>query len=314
VKERGAAFSESDARIAEMRRPVRGTQLLVEHMGSVLRQPLLIAIEIGWRWLAGIPILLVCWRQAQQILAAYPLENSGFNSLDAQNPWVAAVQLAGVWDYYRPHLLAAARWLVPAAALLWIVVSGVGRNLILTRMEQRVPFRPLTLIGLQAAWMAFLALAFCCWFSAMQWDAAAHISVAGEPDLIGYSMWAIFLTLGFFTAWALASWVLSVAPLLALLEDCSAVSALGRSLRLGKAFSSKLAEINMVMGIVKIALLVLAMVFSAAPLPFSDELGGSALRVVWIASTVFFLVANDFFQVVRLKAFVEFWRIFRAAR
>jgi hypothetical protein len=307
------ASPESGVRIAEMRKPVRGTQLLVEHMGSVTRRPLLVAIEISWRWLAGIPILLVCWQQEQHILAAYPLEDSGFNSLDAQNPWVAAVQLVGVWDYYRPHVLAVARWLVPAAALVWIVFSGIGRNLELKRMERRVPFRPLTLIGLQAAWLAFLALAFWCWFAAMQWDAATHISVTGEPDLVGYSMWAIFLTLGFFTAWALASWVLSVAPLLALLEGCSAVSALGRSLRLGKAFSSKLAEINLVMGIVKIALLVLAMVFSAAPLPFSDELGGSALRVVWIASSIFFLVANDFFQVVRLKAFVEFWRIFRAA-
>jgi hypothetical protein len=34
------------------------------------------------------------------------------------------------------------------------------------------------------------------------------------------------------------------------------------------------------MGIVKLALIVLAMVFLAAPLPFSDELGGDALHFV----------------------------------
>jgi hypothetical protein len=85
-------------------------------------------------------------------------------------------------------------------------------------------------------------------------------------------------------------------------------------LRLGGAFSSKLAEINLVLGIVKLALLVVAMVFSAAPLPFSDELGPGALHFVAATSCVFFLVANDFFQVVRLKAFVEFWRIFRNER
>jgi hypothetical protein len=54
-----------------------------------------------------------------------------------------------------------------------------------------------------------------------------------------------------------------------------------------------------------------AMVFSAAPLPFSDELGPGAMHMVAAASAIFFLVANDFFQVVRLKAFVEFWKIFR---
>ncbi len=70
-------------------------------------------------------------------------------------------------------------------------------------------------------------------------------------------------------------------------------------------------EIDLVMGIVKLALIVLAMVFSAAPLPFSDQLGGDALHVVWAGAAVFYLVANDYFQVVRLKSFVEFWRTFR---
>jgi len=98
---------------------------------------------------------------------------------------------------------------------------------------------------------------------------------------------------------------------LALLENRSALSALCQSFRLGKAFSGKLAEINLVLGIVKLALFVVAMVFSAAPLPFSDELGPGALHCVWAASAVFFLVADDFFQVVRLKAFLEFWRFYR---
>jgi hypothetical protein len=42
-------------------------------------------------------------------------------------------------------------------------------------------------------------------------------------------------------------------------------------------------------------------------------LGGDALHVVWAASTLFYLVANDLFQVVRLKGFLEFWRTYRAS-
>jgi len=56
-------------------------------------------------------------------------------------------------------------------------------------------------------------------------------------------------------------------------EERSALSSIRESLRLGKALTGKLVEINLVMGIVKLALIVLAMVLSAAPLPFSDELG-----------------------------------------
>ncbi|HUB53392.1 MAG TPA: hypothetical protein VL986_14650, partial [Terracidiphilus sp.] len=92
----------------------------------------------------------------------------------------------------------------------------------------------------------------------------------------------------------------------------SALSSFGQTFRLGRPFTSKLVEINLVMGIAKIALAVVAMVFSAAPLPFSDELGSDAMHTVVAASLVFFLVANDYFQVVRIKAFVEFWKIFRS--
>ena len=295
--------------------PVRGTQLLVEHMSDVFRRPSLIAIEVLWRWLFGIPFLFICWKQAQQILAAFPLESSGFDSLDSQNPWVAAVQLTHVISYYQPHVLAVMRWLLPAAGLAWAVVSGLGRNLLLRCLTSNriahLPFRPVAMIFLQGAWLALLALTLWGWFGSMEWVAATHISGAGEPDLVGYFIWAIFLSLAFFTAFALASWPLSVAPVLVLFEKLSAISALRQSLKLGKPFSSKLAEINLVLGIVKLALIVLAMVFSAAPLPFSDELGAGAVHDAMAVAIVWYLLANDFFQVVRLVAFVEFWKVFR---
>lgn len=291
--------------------PVRGTQLLVEHMSGVFGRPSLVAIEIAWRWFFGIPFLLVCWQQGQKILAAFPLESSGASSLDLQNPWVAAVQLSNIAAFYEPHVFSVLRWLLPIAAMAWVIVSGLGRNLLLMRMDSRVTFRPVTMIALQATWLALFGLTLWGWISSMQWAAATHITASAEPDLVGYFIWTIFLGLGFFTVFALSSWVLTIAPILALLEKRSALSGFGEALRLGRGFSSKLAEINLVLGIVKLALLVVAMVFSAAPLPFSDELGPGAMHLVAAASALFFLVANDFFQVVRLKAFVEFWRIFR---
>ncbi len=291
--------------------PLRGTQSLVGFMAWAFRRPSITGLEVAWRWLFGIPLLLVCWRQAQQIIAAFPVESSGFNSIDPQNPWVAIVQLASVVAYYRPPVLAVLRWLVPAAAIVWVVISGVGRNLVLIRIDPRLRFRPLPMIFLQAAWLALLALTFGLWFRSMQWVAVTHISANGDSDLIGYAAWAIFISLAFFTTWALTSWALSIAPLLMLLEDRSAISALAQSPRLGKPFTSKLAEINLVMGIVKLMLIVLAMVFSAAPLPFADELGNDALHFAFLASTIFYFVASDFFHVVRLKGFIEFWRMFR---
>jgi hypothetical protein len=56
------------------------------------------------------------------------------------------------------------------------------------------------------------------------------------------------------------------------------------------------------------------MVLSAAPLPFSDQLGPDAMHGIYAVATIFYLVASDYFQVVRLKGFVEFWKMFRGAR
>jgi len=297
--------------------PVRGTQLLVSHMGEVLKRPSLIAIEVGWRWIVGVPFLLVLQHEANKILAAYPLSASGFDTLDAMNPWVAAVQFAGIWSYYQAPVAALLHWLLPAYAVAWIIASALGRNLILRLLApssdaaKRLPFRPFSMIALQAAWTALLALTLWGWYRAIQWTADTHITVNAEPDLIGYAVWAIFLTLGIFTAWALLSWVFSIAPLLMLLERRSALSALGQSFRLGRVFSGKLAEINLVLGIAKLALMVVSMVISAAPLPFSDQLGSDTLHFIGAASVIFYLLANDYFQVVRLRAFVEFWRILR---
>jgi len=295
--------------------PLRGTQSLVGQMGWIWAHPLITAIEIGWRWVFGIPFLAVCWMEAQRVFAALPPEAAGVNAINAQNPWQAALQLARVWELYQPHVNASLRWLTPAAAVVWILVSGVGRGLVLKRLDPelaaRLGMRPFAMMALQAGWLAVLGAVWLGWLRSMAWVSATHITMGGEPDLVGYAFWAVFLSLGFFTAWALVSWPLTIAPVVMLLEGRSAIAALGQSLRLGKVFTGKLVEINLVMGIVNLALIVLAMVLSAAPLPFSDELGADALHAITALAVVFYLVASDYFQVVRLKGFVEFWKMFR---
>ena len=60
-----------------------------------------------------------------------------------------------------------------------------------------------------------------------------------------------------------------------MLERQASVGSLTRSLRLG-ALTGKLVEVNLVLGIVRLALIVLAMVFSAIPLPLTPDMTGTA--------------------------------------
>jgi hypothetical protein len=62
------------------------------------------------------------------------------------------------------------------------------------------------------------------------------------------------------------------------------------------------------MGIVKIALIVLAMVLSACPLPF-ESVATPEFMTWWYACVmVIYLIASDFFHVVHLVAYLELWR------
>jgi hypothetical protein len=292
---------------------VRGTQTLVNQMGWMLRHPAIVAVEVGWRWLFGIPFLLVCRARIDHILTVLTPEDSGLSNIDPSNPWLAAGQLSRSLAQYIPFVAHELRWHAPISVLIWIVISALGRNIALKRMEPRLPMRLLPMMALQAAWLAVFGGICWGWFRSVSWAAATHFAAGSEPDLIGFSIWLIFLSLAFFTLWALVGWIVSVAPVLMLLEECSPFAALRMTRKLGKPFTSELVEIGMVMGIVNLALIVVAMVLSAAPLPFSDQLGGDALHVVWAAAAIVYLIAHDYFQLVRLKCFMQFWKIFRGS-
>jgi len=293
---------------------LRGTQSLVHTLGDCWSRRSLIALEIGWRWLFGAPALLLLYYEGERILAATAsqLEATGIEQFPLQDPMRGAVMVADAYAILKPPVLQTALWLLPLLAVGWSIASGIGRNLVLRRYDPALPKKPLQLVVLQLLRIAALGGTFVGWFVAIHWAANYSLS-GGEPNFVLYCALVICLSLGIFTLWALLSWIFSIAPLLVLLENRGIASSLYRSVRLGP-LKGKLVEVNLVMGIIKLALIVLAMVFSATPLPFESVMQGSPLYIWWAGVSVLYLVASDFFQVARLVAFVQFWRLWRGSQ
>jgi hypothetical protein len=290
---------------------LRGTQSLVHIFGYCWSRPSLLLIELAWRWLYGAPALLLIYYESSRLLASVPLAATGIYDFSLQDTDRATVVLANVWEALTPPLFPLLSWLAPLLGLGWAVASGFGRSYVLRRYDPALPFRPLAMVALQVLRVVALGASFVVWYQAIEWSANATLAV-GEPNLVLYFALVICISLGIFTFWALVSWVFSVAPLIALLENTSALGCLGRSLRLGP-LTSKLVEVNLVLGIVKLALVVLAMVFSATPLPFASVMVGTPLYLWWAAVTLVYFAASDFFQLARLVAFIRFWRIYNEA-
>jgi hypothetical protein len=282
---------------------VRGTQSLVQICAACWKQPRLLGWELLWRWSFGIPAAAILYLEASRIAGEIAVNLSG---LSLSDPEQAATQLLATAAALEPQVTRAALWLGPLLALGWAVASGLGRSAVLRRLEPGSRPARITLIWLQLLRIVALAAACLGWFSSVRWAADTTLT-SNSPNLVGYSAWVICLTLGAFVLWALLSWTFSIAPLLAVLEGLGVVPSLVRSLRLG-SLSGKLVEVNLVMGIVRLALIVLAMVFSAIPLPFMPDMTGTPLYLWWALATLLYLIAGDFFQVARLAVFVQFWR------
>ena len=299
--------------------PARSTQRFIETLRRCWRCPSLTALEVLWRWAFGIPVLWVLGYNAMLIIYAVPLQHTGISNMSLLDPVGAAQILANAALLLAPPAMQVAHWLAPLLILSWAVAAGLGRALVLWRVRRVFPglaplrIKPVTLILLQIVRTFALAATFYAWFAGVQWAATVAITTklqANRPaDLVQYSALVIVISLGLFTLWAVASWIVSAAPVLSAIRGTGFMASMLGSFRLG-ALTGKLVEINLVLGIVKLALLVLAMVFSASPLPFESVTTVEFLHWWWVGITVLYLVASDFFHVARVVGYLELSRAY----
>jgi hypothetical protein len=296
---------------------VRGTQSFVHTLSECWRRPSLTALEVLWRWAYGIPALLVLWYEGQKILRETPVDFAALRNMTVLDPMGSAATLAKAMETLLSPVLRVALWLAPVMVVAWVVMAAVGRTVVLRRVDRRLHNRVGTLVVLQAVRVVALLGSFGVWFWCMERVAeltvTGPVAAGGEPNLVGYFSLVIVATLGLFTLWAVVSWALSVAPLLAMLKGLGVGGSLAAAFRLGP-LKSKLVEINLVMGIVKIALIVLAMVFSATPLPFESVTTPAFLLWWWAGVTVLYFLASDFFHVARQVAYLQLWRAYESEK
>ncbi|HZL24986.1 MAG TPA: hypothetical protein VFC39_00485 [Acidobacteriaceae bacterium] len=286
---------------------VRGTQSFVHVMASVWTRPSLTALEVLWRWAVGVPALWLIATCGWLIWVGVTDDTADparlhLAHITVTNPFDAAQRIAFAGSQLLPSVLHSALWLVPLVLIAWVAVSAVGRTAVLRRIDPTLPPRRAALFVLGAMRIAFLTVTVVLWLGTIYWASATTITGptarGEEPNLVLYFTLIIAATLFIFIAWALTNWVLSIAPMLATLHNLSPWQALRAATRLGP-MRGKLVEINLVMGIVKVSLIVLALVFSSTPLPFETYTSAGFLKIWWAGVVLLYLLFSDYFHVVR---------------
>ncbi len=296
--------SEAEGMAAAQRRtPVRGTQSLVGVMGAVWKQPSLTALEVGWRWLAALPLLWLLWRNSAAALQRVALNKTGLESLTFLEPVRSAGILAQQGRLYAPLLRHAALVWGPLAVCVWGVLAALGRTAVLRRAEPALQPRLAVMTVFALARGAAFLLLLVGWLAgcleAVRFTVIRPGQQGAEPNVVLLTALAVGLTLAAFLIWSLLVWLLDLPPLQAMAGTPVPGAPQRQQLR------SKLIETNLVMGIVRVALLVLAMTFSASPLPFQSQETQGFITFWWIGVGVLYLFASDFFHVVRRVTYLR---------
>lgn len=295
--------------------PLRGTQSFVSVMAQVWKRPSLTALEVLWRWGVGLPLSLLLWRAVAGALQGVPFNLPALEAMTVFRPTEAAATLNWQLAITLPPLLPVLRWWLPLALLLWTAAAAVGRTVIWRRLDSGLAARYVLTWALALTRSLALLATLGLWLWSLLW--ASRYTVTGpaaagrEPNLVLCMALVVVFSLLLFMAWSLTSWVLDAAPLFAM-SHASSRGSLWASLRAAagaRALPSKLIETNLVMGIVKVALLVLALVFSATPLPFAAQETTTFLAIWWTFVGVLYLAFSDLFQVIRRAAYL---RLFQA--
>ena len=295
--------------------PQRVTQGFVGNLTWAWRHPFVSLLEIGWRWLYGAPALWLVWRVLGQALAAVPWQSTGVQRVSANqlltDPMGAALAFSQCVEMVVPPLLGPARWLVPVLLAGWIAVSSLGRTLVLRRMDHALRPRMGTMLALQAVRVAVSAAVALLWWFGVRWMAEATIAgpiAAGrEPEIMAYTGGAIVLTLGLFVLAGAVSWIFAAAPIVAMRDGVGVRRSLRGAARAHGARAG-MAEINLVLSVVKIMLIVLALAFSAFPLPFTTIVTEEYVLIWTALVALWYFAASDFFHVTRLHAFAQLLR------
>lgn len=280
---------------------VRGTQSFVGVMAAVFKRPSLTGIELLWRWIFAVLALGSVWIFAHDAVMVWAMKVPNLGPSLVRGRVVAR----GTTDVLRNF------WPLLGVLAAWSVFAGLGRGWVLRCWDGTLKTRRGTVIVLEALRAFLYAGLVVLWFVLL-------VAIAGrdvwtpldqglEPAYVAGFAMVVVTTLLLFVTWATSSWILRIATVLAMARGLGPLASLRAALGLG-SLRAKLIEINLVMGIVKVALIVLAMVFSACPLPFEGVESQAFLAWWWFGVGVLFLVASDYFHVVRAAAYEALYR------
>jgi hypothetical protein len=278
------------------------TNPLREGFREVLRDPALLLIEIGWRWIFGAIAILVLWLSIFAVLGNVLVDRRFFSSSSALSVWETAQSIASTAISLGRALIRVGITAGVFLALCWIVLNSLGRHATLTRpaLAPGANLRVCIAISVARAGVAFAALL--AWIIAGV--VAGLLGTAVSRDAVPNVGVMLVILLPAFVlivvAWAALNWYLSLAPILAVSGNRKLAAGVWEFAR---GTRDRLVEVSIVSGVIRGACFVIALIlsFAVAALVSNPRMLAADL----IAISLLYFLCGDFVYVARLCGYAK---------
>ncbi len=272
---------------------------------EIHRRPVLLALELAWRWAAGsLLILLAVWASwriwASSLAGVHATGLLAFTPGSVLvEPWQVVDALLGSYRILEPPVLHAALGLTPLIVFAWVCAFAWGRGAVLRRFDPLLPRRPWLLAASEALRItvllgSLLMSSGAVWISTTLAFRGARIHVLPYMVFVPLFVWGhLWLTGRFRRAFAIA-----IAA--GIVRNLTLPGALLHGWRLDK--HHRAIPLRRAVGRVRMYLLLAGVAFAFVPAPFAL---GWPLVVWWILFSLPPLAAADAWRLGALFAAVR---------
>jgi hypothetical protein len=275
---------------------------ITQGLRTVSRDPLIFMLEILWRWSFALLVCLLLFGVGAVLLGPLPIGDPWAAAWHSQDPRrIGQVVLMAVL-MLGSKLIVAAIAVPIAIALLWAILSTLGRSIIVKRLRTGITsLRSRSIMALQ-----FLR-AFLTWFSLVLLLAAvfgeALIATRGsKPDLLLYYLMAMPSIVLISCGWLVLNWYLTLAVFFGR-EGQSFRGAFRQARQTVARQRSDFAGTGFVFLLMRLAILLAALAICGLASRSAGSSPQGYFTLVMVVAAVYFAV-SDFLYMSRMAAYL----------
>ncbi len=283
---------------------LKSTTPIRDGFRSTWRSPGLVPAEIAWRWTAGGALWALLTLSFIEYAASLKVSGGDWFLWKLGFPTTAAEALANTIAGSGHKLLAIAAVLVPGMAVLWTVAATIGRTATLRALmaERVVRFRTMLALNFFRATAALAALIGLAGVFAIAM--ALYSDGPGTVPHAERSTWVLLL--GWFLVacfWSMANWFLSLAPVIAVEQNCDALAAVSGTVSVWVERAGQFLRLNAVFGGLHLLAFIIFTGASFFPLMLLAAVPGKVVLVMLVLVAMVYFAVVDFLYVARLGAY-----------